>query len=151
MKKTIMYTVTLFFLLLNCIDNKDKMNTELSQNDTIKPQTKISVHKEFDKYGNLISIDSSYSYFYSNIKNDSMVEKETFEKFKLDFDANFKSLDSIFMNDYFINEPFKSNHFYTDKFFQKNFKLQQEHIKRMFKRMDSIKNSYYKKQIFDEK
>ena len=150
MKKTLMYLVTLFLLLLSCNENKSKMNKELSQNDTIKPETKIRVHKEYDKYGNLISIDSSYSAFYSNIKNDSILEKEIFKKFKLDFDKNITPMDSIFMNDFFIDESFRLNDFYTDEFFQNSFKLQQERLKNMFKRMDSIKNSYYNKQIFDK-
>jgi hypothetical protein len=145
-----MYAVIPFFLLLNCNENKGKTNKELSQNDTIKPQTKISVYKEYDEKGNLISLDSSYSYFYSNIKNDSILEKEIFKKFKLDFHKNFMPIDSLSMSDLFQSNLFKLNEFYTDEFFQNNLKLQQEQMTKIYKRLDSIKNIFYKKQFLIE-
>lgn len=147
MKKSIIFAILLSFLLTNC-NSQNKPKQELVQKDSIKPQTKIRVNKEYDEQGNLISIDSSYSYFYSNIKNDTLMEKEIFDKFKLDFDNRFTSLDSIFSNDFFKGSPFEMNDFYTNDFFQDNFKLHQDRMNKMLKEMDSIKNNFYKKESF---
>ena len=60
----IMLTVT----LSGC--NGQKWKKEIA--DTAKvntPKTDIRVNKEYDENGNLIKYDSSYSYFYSNSKN----------------------------------------------------------------------------------
>ena len=143
-------SILLIVFFLSACNGQTKSNKEAQKNDTIKPQTKITVHKEYDEQGNLISLDSTYSYFYSNIKNDSILEREIFDKFKLDFDNRFQSMDSLFMKDFFNESPFRINDFYTEDYFQQNFKLHQERINDMFKRMDSLKNSFYKKQIFKE-
>ncbi|RPD94470.1 hypothetical protein EGM88_12065 [Aureibaculum marinum] len=125
---------------------QEKTQKNTSKKDTIQPKISSSVHKEYDENGNLISIDSTYSYFYSNIKNDSILEQEFFENFKLDFDKNFPNIDSLFMKDFFMDTPFKMNDFYTDDFFEKRFNLRHNNFIDIFKQMDSIKNRYYLKE-----
>lgn len=72
-----------------------KKDSDLKK-DTIQPKTTIQVHKEYDENGNLIRLDSTYTYFYSNIKNDSILERDIYKKFKLGFDKELTPLDSVF-------------------------------------------------------
>lgn len=125
--------------------NKEKNGVEV-QKDTIKPQTKIKVNKKYDEYGNLIALDSTYSSFYSNIKGDSILERDIFNQFKFNFDKQFTPLDSLFTNDFFNGSPFNKNNFYTNDFFEKSFQSHQKRIDQILKRMDSVKNDFYKNQ-----
>ena len=142
MKKIIALSLLLSFSFINCT-GQQKTETNTSEKDTIQPKISSKVHKEYDEDGNLISIDSTYSYFYSNIKNDSILEQKFFKDFKLGFDDNFKNVDSLFMKDFFFDTPLRMNDFYTDDFFENRFDMRQKSIRDIFKRMDSLKNSYY--------
>ena len=145
MKKAIIFTVFVSFMLASC-NGQNSLEQTSEKKDTIKPKVDISVQKEYDEDGNLISVDSTYSYFYSNIKNDSLLEKEIFDRFKQNFKGQFRLLDSLFMEDFYIDEPFNLGNFYTDEFFKNNFKFHQKSIDDMLKEMDSLKNSFYKKE-----
>ena len=142
MKKIVLVGLSGIFILISCTGQK-KMDKDLAQLDTIKPKTNYSVHKEYDENGNLISVDSTYSYFYSNIKGDSVRENEIFNQFKMDFGDNFRSMDSLFMNDFYSGMPLNLNDFYTDDFFQQHFEMNHGNIEKIFKQMDSLKNSFY--------
>ena len=126
-------------------NNKEKINDKVKK-DTIKPQTKIKVNKKYDEFGNLIALDSTYSYFYSNIKGDSILERDVFNQFKFGFNKQFTPLDSLFTNDFFNSSPFNKNDFYTDNFFKNSFKSHQKRIDKILQQMDSVKNSFYKNQ-----
>ncbi|NNC69762.1 MAG: hypothetical protein HKN90_02955, partial [Flavobacteriaceae bacterium] len=89
--------------------------------------------------------DSTYSSFYSNIRNDSILEKKIFNTFKNNFNNRFHSFDSLFIDDFFNDDPFKLHDFYTDEFFQNNLKLHQKRMQDIFREMDSVKNKFYKK------
>ncbi len=145
MIKLILNTLLFSFILISC-NSQVKQNEQVKNLDTIQPKVDIKVQKKYDKEGNLISIDSTYSYFYSNIHKDSIQEKLIFDKFMFEFNNQYKSLDSIFMSDFFSDTPFKIKDFYTDDFFQQNFKFHQKRIERTFKEMDSLKNSFYNNQ-----
>jgi len=145
MKKTIMFTVFVSLMLVSC-NGQNKLKKTTDKKDTIKPEIDINVHKEYDENGNLIRVDSTYTYFYSNIKNDSLLEKEIFDRFKLNFKGHFKPIDSLFMEDFYKDEPFNLDNFYTDEFFKDNFKFHQKRIDDIFKQMDSLKNSFYKRE-----
>ena len=145
MKKLILFISLVSFLSTSC-NSQTKTEKGSNLNDTIKPKIDIKVQKDYDENGNLISVDSTYSYFYSNIKNDSILEKEIFDKFKLNFEGHFRPLDSIFMGDFFGQDPFNINNFYTDEFFKNNFKMHQKRMEQIMKEMDSLKNNYYRKQ-----
>ncbi|MDY7395085.1 hypothetical protein UMM65_07515 [Aureibaculum sp. 2210JD6-5] len=142
MKKIIVLSLLLSFSLTSCT-GQEKTEKNTDEKDTIQPRISSSVHKEYDENGNLISIDSTYSYFYSNIKNDSILEQKFFKDFKMGFDDNFPAIDSLFMRDFFSDTPFRMNDFYTDDFFENRFELRQKSMRDIFKRMDSLKNSYY--------
>lgn len=146
MKNRFLLLIVLSFSLSAC-NGQRKFDKKDNKIDSIKPKTDIQVHKEYDDQGNLISVDSTYSYFYSNIKNDSLLENEVFKKFKSHFDKSFESVDSLYLKDFFMNDPFLDmNDFYTNDFFQNNINSQLQNMQHIFKQMDSLKNSYYKEQ-----
>jgi hypothetical protein len=136
------------FLFSNC--QSQSTRKELEKNEVIKPKTTIIVHKKYDDKGNLIKIDSSYSYVYSNIKNDSLLEKELFNNLKLNFNQQHTNLDSIFKNSFSNDKILKMNDFYTDDFFEKHMKQQIEEMQKTMKKFDSVKNNFYKKQFLIE-
>lgn len=142
MKKSAMLLLFFLSLLLGC-NNNVKTEKQIAQKDTLEPKAKITVIKEYDADGNLIRIDSMYYSFYTNIKNDTLLEKEIFDKFKKDFDFQFKSMDSIFLPDFLNNNSFKSNDFYTKDYFLNQLDLHQKRIEKIYKEMDSLKNIYY--------
>ncbi len=144
--KNLIMLISIIFLLTSCNSQNTSKKEELTKNDTIKPIEKTKVIKEYDDQGNLISIDSSYYYFYSTIKNDTLLEKEIFDKFRKDFNLQFKSIDSILKNEFLIKSPLNLNDFYTDDFYTKHFKFNNNEIEKLFKEMDSIKNKFYSKQ-----
>tara|TARA_R110001583_G_scaffold21479_2_gene81633 strand:+ start:8606 stop:9046 length:441 start_codon:yes stop_codon:yes gene_type:complete len=146
MKKLIILISIFAFLLTSCNGQVKTEKLTAVNKDTIKPIEKMKVIKEYDDEGNLISLDSSYYYFYSTIKNDTVLEKEIFNKFRNGFDLKFNSIDSLFKNDFLIKSPFNMNDFYTDDFYLNHFKFQHKEIENIFKEMDSIKNEFYKNQ-----
>lgn len=147
MKRFILFTAVLSLMLSACKNqNSGEDKLALSENDTIKPITNYEVHKEYDEDGNLISVDSTYTYFYSNIKGDSLMEQKVFKNFKHGFDANFMNIDSIMANDFFNDDLFKMHDFYTRDFFSNRFRMNDKSVDEIFKRMDSLKNRFYKEQ-----
>ncbi|MBJ2175585.1 hypothetical protein JBL43_15135 [Aureibaculum sp. A20] len=150
MKNLIIATLLLTFSLTSCTGQKQTDKTE-TQLDSIEPIVNSSVHKEYDEDGNLISVDSTYSYFYSNIKDDSILEQNFFNKFKIGFDDNFNHLDSIMANDFFNEDMFKMHDFYNQDFFSKRFRINDNNVDEIFKKMDSIKNRFYLKKEDDLK
>ncbi|WP_372792441.1 hypothetical protein [Lutibacter sp.] len=148
MKKLIMLISIFIFLLTSCNGQIKTEKLSSEKKDTIKPIEKTKVIKEYDDQGNLISLDSSYYYFYSTIKNDTLLEREIFNLFKNDFDLQFKSIDSIFKSDFLIKSPFNINDFYTDDFYLNHFKFHNKRMEKIIKEMDSIKNKFYTNQKF---
>ena len=146
MKKIIGLSFFLFFSLLSC-DAQEKFKKDADKTDTIKPKTSYKVHKEYDENGNLISVDSTYTYFYSNIKNDSILEKQFFDRFKGNFYDEFHLSDSLVMKGFMGDDILDFNDFYTDEFFQNNFKRHRLRMEEIFKRMDSLKNNFYHNKI----
>lgn len=152
MKRIALITATALLMLSAC--KQKNSNTEdtqniasvLNENDTIKPKTSYKVHKEYDEDGNLISVDSTYTYFYSNIKGDSLMEQKVFKNFKHGFDKNFMDMDSIMSSDFFNDNLFRMHDFYTDDFFSNRFRMNDRSVEDIFRKMDSLKNSFYKDQ-----
>jgi len=152
-----LFIIASFFLLSFYSCNTKKTETKsknafeasLVDADTInKPKTNFSVHKEYDKNGNLISVDSTYSYIYSNGNVSSKQQNKIFEQFKSELSNRYPTLQNDFFDNFFgddnINDSIFRNNFYSPDYFLKN---QNNNIKKMLKQMDSIKNSFYKSQV----
>ncbi|KJD36173.1 hypothetical protein PW52_06105 [Tamlana sedimentorum] len=135
--KTLKVIPILCLLCLSC-SGQEKQENKTEPN--IKPNENVQVNKEYDEYGNLIKYDSIYSYSYSskNSLNDSL---------KFQFQEHFKN-HSIF-SDSFFDDFFKSDSLTSGlnhkNFFFDGFTNQDQQIKNMMKRMDSIQELFFKK------
>ena len=75
----------LFSLVLTGCNGQNNDKANEIKNDTItqiQPKTDIRVNKKYDADGNLIRYDSSYSYYYSNIENDTILKDSIFDNFR---------------------------------------------------------------------
>ncbi|MCF6214444.1 MAG: hypothetical protein L3J45_10525 [Flavobacteriaceae bacterium] len=156
MKKIMILTAVILLNLYSCSPKKEtRLDNLLEANliDTIKPKTNYRVHKEYDKNGNLISVDSTYSYFYSNTNIDPKQQEEILKQFEQEFRMRMPQIqNNIFDNLFNDNVPMDSifkNNFYTPDFFYKYFN--NNDLENMLKRMDSIKNRFYRAQINSRK
>jgi len=152
MKKIMILTAVILLNLYSCSPKKEARLDNLLEADlidTVKPKTNYRVHKEYDENGNLISIDSTYAYFYSNKNIDPKQQEEIFKKFEQEFMIQMPQIQNHVFDNFFDNRtPMDSvfkNNFYTPDFFYKHFK--NNALEDMFKQMDSIKNNFYKKQV----
>lgn len=129
--------------------NENNMN--LADSLSNKPQTKILVNKEYDENGNLVRYDSTYSYFYSNIPQESLQNDSTFTTFKDNFLMSFPDIQRPFFNDIFFEDSLLHYDFFKDDFFKKRFDLNRSRFERMFEKMDSLKNKFYMENLPKQK
>jgi hypothetical protein len=112
----------------------------------VKPKVEIKVNKKYDKNGNLIAFDSTYTSFYSNRKEDKDLLDSLFRGFKPSFNEKFPILKDDSFNHLFYTDSLLYNDFFHDDFFSKRMEMNQEYIRSMMQQMDSIKNAYFKAQ-----
>lgn len=131
-------TISLFFVLaaLSCTGQKQK--------EPFVPKTDIKVTKEYDKHGNLIRLDSTYTYFYSSTIHDTLFSDVYENEFKSKFYNQFKSIDSLFKKDYFLKNYFQHDLFLDENYFEDNFYNNQQEIEKVMKRLDSLRHYYFK-------
>ena len=104
MKKLVL-AIVFFILSVECKAQDNNLSYLPNYSlDSTKPQTKIIVNKEYDENGNLISFDSTYSYFYSNIQQDSLLGDSTFAQFKTDFCNSYLGNQKPLLNDLFFED-----------------------------------------------
>jgi hypothetical protein len=144
MKQIVMVVVAVFLGYLNC-------NGQIENNDTAKdknnPKTNIKVNKEYDNQGNLIRYDSTYSYSYSNMDNDTVFNDSIFNIVRGHYIDHFLSSDDPFFKDFFFRDSLMKDDFFNDDFFMKRFKQNKEQMDNLFQEMDSVRNDFYKKKI----
>jgi len=128
--------IPIFFILFYNAQAQEKPDKTI-QNQTI-PDKNITVNKEYDEHGNLIKYDSIYSYSYSsNGKLSDSLRKQ--------FEQHFKQ-HSIFSDSFFNNffgSGSGSQDFNPNDFFYQGFMNQDQQIKNMMKRMDSIQQLFF--------
>jgi len=138
--KRLAQIMLLLFLTISCnAQNVESKKTD----DKNKPKTSIIVNKEYDENGNLIRYDSTYSYFYSNIENDSTLADSSFTSFQKYFYKSFPDFESPFFDDMFFEDSLLTYDFYKKDFFSKRFELNRKMFDEMFEKMDSLKNKFY--------
>lgn len=145
MKTGYLILALMFFGLASC-QSQDKK--QLGQNKSMyMPREKTTVHRKFDENGNLISFDSTYTSFYSNIAGDTINMDSTLHDFGKFFDQHFSSVDADFFRD--MDNSMNSGFFQND-FFEREFYEQNKQLLRMMQTMDSIKNEFFRNQTFTE-
>ena len=143
--KRIAFGIVLLLLICSCSSEKINGQQEIKDSlTTNEPQTKIIVNKEYDENGNLIKFDSTYSYYYSNIENDSTFGDSSYSLFQEDFFNSFPSIQKPFLNDMFFEDSLLTYDFYKDDFFSNRFRFNRQRFDKLFEEMDSLKNKFYK-------
>ncbi|WP_299671050.1 hypothetical protein [uncultured Polaribacter sp.] len=148
MKHIIFIMFSVFFLVSCNAQTKkdlDKKQTENAKHK-IEPKIDYKVNKEYDENGNLIRLDSTYTYYYSNIDTDAMLNDSIFKKFNRHFNRNSAWNHSLF-NDFFKQDSSFKNNFFKEDFFRGDFDRNQEIINRMLQKMDSLKNKFFLEQF----
>ncbi len=147
--KNIILTILSVLSLTSCIGQAEQKTTEHTENskNKIEPKIDYKVNKEYDENGNLIKYDSIYTYYYSNVDKNAMLNDSIFKK----FDEHFKGLDQFnndsFFKDFFNQENFNEDDFFSEDFFSGNLGRNQEMMQKMMKRMDSLKNQFFIKEF----
>jgi hypothetical protein len=129
--------IPLFCLLFFNCSGQDK--SQKTEDNNIKPEENITVNKEYDEFGNLKRYDSIYSYSYSS-------NGKLSDSLKLQFQKHFKNhslFNDTFFDDFFGKDSSSGGGFYPDNFFHNGFINQDEHIKQMMQRMDSIQQLFF--------
>jgi hypothetical protein len=144
MKRAIIISIVLFAVVNTFSQNKEN-ETKKSANHAI-PQTNIKVNKEYDKNGNIIKYDSTYTSYYSNIESDSIMNDSIFNDFKKNFNDKYFFSNEPFFNNYFFRDSIMRNDFNDKDFFYKEFRSNMEQMDKLFWDMDSVKNEFFDRQ-----
>ena len=143
-----------FFTLISCnAQDKKEEDNKNSKNltKTNKPKIDYKVNKEYDENGNLIRLDSTYTYYYSNIDKDAMMKDSIFQKINAHFNKH-SPFGESFYDDFFQDDSFNEEDFFQEDFFRGNFKKNREMMNKMMQKMDSLKNQFFIKEFpLDEK
>jgi hypothetical protein len=145
MIRTIFLSIVITTLFCNCNGQESNKKNEL-QKGKDEPQVNYKVNKEYDENGNLIRYDSTYSYYYSNVENDSVAKDSIIDVFKNQLNHQFFFSDDPFFNDFFFQDSLMMYDFYKKDFFSNRFKNNQDELNRLFWQMDSVKNEFFNKQ-----
>ncbi len=144
MKRIFTISFTLLMTLVSCSGQTRKTDKQSKEN---LPQTNIKVNKQYDKNGNIVKYDSTYSSYYSNIKGDSSLRDSVFNKFEKSFDQKFAWGDDPVFKKIFFNDSLLKNDFYKNDFFYKRFRNNLARMDSLFRNMDRMKNDFFDRQF----
>ena len=142
MKAFKLAVITVFMLCTLQEINAQSINKEKDSAKKDQPKVDVKVNRKYDKDGNLIEFDSTYSAYYSTLGNDTLKFDSIMHSFRQYFDFNYpvvvkQHFDNIFDDSLWENDFFKHD------FFSHQFMRNDEFLKKMFEDIDSIKNSYF--------
>jgi len=148
MKKIALIVLSTLFLTSCNAQTKKEFAKELTDvsKEKIQPKIDYKVNKEYDENGNLIRLDSTFSYYYSNINKDVMINDSIFKKFNDYFSIN-SSFNNLRFDDFFKQDDYLEEHFFKQDFFRGDFDKNQKLINKMLQRMDSLKNKFFLEQF----
>lgn len=138
---------SLYFIFNGC---NGQQQEKKQNNNKLKNTPNIIVNKEYDENGNLIKYDSTYSYFYSNIENDSSLRDSILDNFQEYFNNSFNFSNQKFFDDLFFEDSLLFYDFYKNDFFINRYNKNMEKMNQLFMDMDSIKNQFFYKQFDNE-
>jgi hypothetical protein len=112
------------------------------------PKIDVKVNRKYDKNGNLIRYDSTYSYYYESpgLKNGNIRSDSLFRQFKNSFQNSLHDSINNEMNSIFFNDSLFQYDFFNSDYFSKRFQLNQKRFEEMFRDIDSLKSSMFKNQ-----
>jgi hypothetical protein len=140
----IIISLSLLLALSGCKGQTKKTD---SQNDENKPKTSINVKKKYDKNGNVVQYDSSYSSVYSNIKGDSRLLDSILNNFRNDFNDKYFFSNEPFFKNFFFDDSLMNKDFFRNDYFFKRFRSSMSRMDSLFEGMDSVKNDFFNKHL----
>ena len=138
--------IALSVTLISC-DGQTKGQKREDEKGPANPQTSIKVNKKYDDKGNLVKYDSSYSYYYSNIKEDKNLRDSIFNSFRNTFGNKYFFSRDPYFNSLFFEDSLLKYDFYRRDFFLNRFRNNMQKMDSLFWRMDSLKNNFFSKQF----
>jgi len=136
--------VSLALTSCNAQTNSEKSTTV---NPESAPQTSIKVDKKYDDKGNLIKYDSTYSYYYSNVKDNNKLKDSIYNDFRKNFNSNYFFSSDPYFKDFFFQDSLLKYDFYRKDFFTNRFRNNMRMMDSLFWSMDSLKNSFFNRQF----
>lgn len=140
-------TIICFYSCTNKEKSKERTETRIireKETGNEKPNVKIKVNKRYDKKGNLISFDSTYTSYYSSTKGDKILMDRLIKEFKQPFAKEFPFMNDKYFKDLFYTDSLLEDDFFHEDFFRKRYELNLEYMKQMMRQMDSVKNEFFK-------
>jgi len=141
--------VALFTLGCHAQDQSGKGLEKLSENKDSKnkPEEHWKVNKEVDENGNVISYDSTYTWSYTeedsvNVDMDSMMQS-----FKSFFNDKMPSVWGESLMDPMLGDSLLNRDFFADNYFHDRFEKDFFDVDKMFQRMDSLRESFFKQTL----
>ncbi len=119
------------------------------ENKKNTPNESWTVNKEMDENGNIIRYDSTYTWSYSTIEGDSVnVNVDSLmQSFQQYFDDRMPSLFGDNFMAPMLNDSMLRHDFFSDDFFQRRFEDDFFDMDKMFERMDSIRNQFFREKF----
>ncbi|MFD0997751.1 hypothetical protein ACFQ21_00470 [Ohtaekwangia kribbensis] len=142
------YVLTVGLALSGCNEKSNgqtSADTKTASADSAnKPQVNIKVNRHYDDQGNVVSFDSTYTSYYSNVKGDTMQMDSLIHRFDHYFDRNHFSFFRQQFDPLFFNDSTRYPDFFHKDYFLRRYELNDAYMRSMMQRMDSIKNKFYK-------
>jgi len=130
----------------SCHEKTNGQNSAAAGDSRHKPKVNIKVNKHYDDKGNVVGFDSTYTSYYSNIKGDTAGMDSLMGRFDRYFNRNHTS---FFRNEFdplFFGDSLRYPDFFHKDFFMKRYELNDQYMRDMMQRMDSIKNHFFYKE-----
>jgi hypothetical protein len=140
MKRLDIISVMLLITLMSCTAQTKKSQASYDENS---PKTNISVKKKYDKNGNVIGYDSTYTSVYSNIKGDDHLMDSLMNAFKSDFNDKYFFSNEPFFKNFFFNDSVPEKEFLKNDYFYRYFKRDMARMDSLFRGMDLMKNDFF--------
>lgn len=140
MKNLIVFIVAI--LTFNSCNAQSEKKENKNAKEQIEPKVDYKVNKKYDEFGNLIEFDSTYTYYYSNIDKNALINDSIFKKFNEHFNKKDPFIGNSFFNDFFKQDDYLNDDFFSEDFYRGNFSRQKEMMNRILSRMDSLKNDF---------
>lgn len=143
------FLIGALFILSSCHEKSSgqhsaELKKEQSADSLNKPKVNIKVNRHYDDKGNVVGFDSTYTSYYSNVSGDTVQMDSLMSRFDRYFNLNHSSFFRNEFNPLFFNDSLRYPDFFHDDFFRKRYELNDEYLKGMMQRMDSIKNEFYR-------
>lgn len=136
------FLFTVLFALVSCNgqETSENQNKAQAKTETPQPKERWKVDKEMDENGNIIRMDSTYTWSYSSNGRD--ISPETMDSLMNHFREKFRSgLPPAFNEDFFdsfTSDSAFSHPFFNDSLFKKQWEDRYKLLEDMKRRADSL-------------